>query len=158
MKKNLLTLFVAALITGILSISSATEVNETGIINVTVSLKPEIIIRLSSDKWDIGQIGLNQTKEVNGIKVSVGNIGTKVDIAATEPVSGWKLGDTPGDDQFVIKANGVILKTQNKTLFNKIEHYGSQSITLQYQSPTKDSKGAHIDQNFNISFKASIAN
>jgi len=160
MKKTTFIVLVLTLLFGLFEISSATEiqVSDEATIHVNVSLIPEIKITVSNNQWDIGPIGLNQKRELKNIQVTVGNVNTKVDILATEPVSGWKLGDTPGQDQFAVQANTVNVKTQNSVLFDKIDFYQSKAVDLSYQSPTKDTKGAKVDQSFIISFKASLAN
>jgi len=141
---------VLSLVLGLFQVAFAAD-EATTEIAVSVSLIPEIKISVSESEWTIGAIGLNETITKNGIVVEVGNIETKVDISATNGVSGWKLGDTAGENQFAVKMDGEALP-----LSKIMQPYDKPTVKLDYQSPTSDKIGANKSQDFKILFKASL--
>ncbi|ETR67436.1 MAG: hypothetical protein OMM_05135 [Candidatus Magnetoglobus multicellularis str. Araruama] len=141
---------VLSLLFGLFQVAFAAD-EATTEIAVSVSLTPEIKISVSESEWTIGAIGLNETITKNGIVVEVGNIETKVDISATDGESEWKLGNTPGENQFAVKVDGEALP-----LSKIMQPYDKPNVKLDYQSPTSDTIGANKSQDFKILFKASL--
>jgi len=131
---------------------------DTATITVSVSLQEIISISLTPTSWDIGAISLGQSYESSEFTVSNdGNVAEDINIKATDGAGGWILGTTPGEDTFTLSADvspyssyDITISKSDTELISNLALGSSTKFKLKYSSPTSDTKGGGISQNFTI--------
>jgi len=148
---------------GCLFILSSTSFGaDTATITVSVSLQETISISLTPTSWDIGAISLGQSYESSEFTVSNdGNVAEDISIKATDGAGGWTLGTTTGEDTFTLSADvspyssyDIAISTSDTAIISNLSSGNSSNFKLQYSSPTSDTKGGGISQNFTITLTA----
>jgi hypothetical protein len=147
------------LLLGLVVCAATARAAETGAIAVTVSLATETSVTLTPTSWNIGAIALGSTNGPTSFTATVGNINTKLEIKGEDPPGGWTIGSPPASDRFevAVASPALTLTTSYQVLAASVTFYQSLDFGLTYKAPTGDTKGGGVNQDFNITVKASAA-
>jgi len=156
MKKAILMLMAAVCLLGAAGPIWAAD---TDTISVTVSLEETVSVSVTPNSWTIGAIGLSGTNGPTSFTATVGNTATKLEIMGSNGAGGWMIDATADEDQFVVAVTSpaITLTTAYQELDAGVAAYGSKDFLLTYSAPTRDTKGAGLDQGFTVTLKASVA-
>jgi len=126
---------------------------------VTGTIVSETIgITVDPGAWALGTVSLSSVKESGTFTLqNTGNVAEDFSVRATDGSGGWLLSGTVGQDAFKTEVdkddNGSYELTLTKTeqyLFTNVAQEGTKSIGLKYSSPSSDTKGGGVAQDFSV--------
>jgi len=121
-------------------------------------------ITVTPDTWNIGPKPLNYAGESGSFVVqNTGNVAENFSIEGENASGGWTLQSAVGLNAFKVEAdrgdNGsyeTVLSTSEQPFATNVAVSATETLGLRYSSPSSDSLGAGMAQDFTITLKASV--
>lgn len=120
-------------------------------------------ITVTPETWNIGPKPLNHVEESGAFTIqNTGNVAESFSIQGTNASGGWTLQGAIGLNAFKVEAdrgdNGsyeTVLSTGELPFATNVAVSGTETLGLRYSSPSSETFGAGVAQDFTITLKAS---
>ena len=127
-------------------------------------MTPLLSVSVNPTTWTLGIISLNtETDWDSFIAKNEGTVAEEFEIDGTNAEEGgWELKDTVGTDDFKVEVDknndstsDFNLSSSKQTLVESVAQGADHDFKLKYYSPSSDTKGGGVAQDFTITITAS---
>jgi len=126
--------------------------------SVTPSPTPEVIsVSVAPDFWTIGGVAIEGTTDWSFFTATNdGNTIANFSIKGEAGAGAWLIQSEPGTDIFAVDVDDpeLNLTTEEQPLGTEVAPAAVKGFGLRYKSPTADTKGALVNQDFDITINA----